>query len=51
MDDEGSAVLREDVIIEPVEEDICVSFPHRIAIVPGCRVDKAMIRPFISAIE
>ena len=51
MDDEGSAVLREDVFIEPVEEDICICFPHCIAVIPGRRADKAMIRPFIPAIE
>ena len=51
MDDEGGAVLRENIFKEPVEEYIPVHLLHRFTIIPWRRPDKTVIRPLISPVK
>ncbi len=49
--DERGAVLREDVLKEPVEEYVPVHFPHHLTVIPGRGAYETVIRSLISPVE
>ncbi|MDP2971408.1 MAG: hypothetical protein Q8P64_19710 [Deltaproteobacteria bacterium] len=51
VNDEGGAVLRENIFKEPVEEYIPVHLLHRFTIIPWRGPDKTVIRPLISPVN
>ncbi len=51
VDDEGRAVLGEDIFKESVEKYIPVDFPKRLTIIPGRGTDETMIRAFIPPVK
>ena len=51
VDDERGAVIREDVLEEPVKKDRAIQFLQCLSVIPGGRADEPVIGPFIPPVE